>query len=284
MMDGGVKSGGSIVPRDGEESERPRGFLNPSSGGPTRFLNRRVARGHAVIAVVVATIASFVVLVLVIAALGLLITHVLTHGPLGTWDRHVIGWLDVHRGRTLDRLSGDATNIADTFEIAGVAVVVTVVLLFRRWGRHALLLVAGLVIELSVFLATNSIVKRPRPSVHHLGGTPSTYGFPSGHTAATVVLYGGVVVLVMVATTRRFPRIAAWLVAVTLTLAVGLSRVYRGEHYPTDVIAGFFLGIGSLVAGVFIIRVAGLKHSRQSVEGKDSIEADRANRLDQAPK
>jgi undecaprenyl-diphosphatase len=146
------------------------------------------------------------------------------------------------------------------------------------------LLVAGLVIELSVFLAANGIVKRPRPSVHHLGGTPSTYGFPSGHTAATVVLYGGVVVLVMVATTRPFPRIVAWLVAIALTLAVGLSRVYRGEHYPTDVIAGFLLGIGSLVAGVFIIRVAGLNHSRQSIEAKDSIEADGANRLDQAPK
>ena len=284
MTESSVKGGGSIVPRDGENSERPRGFLDPSSESPTRFLHQRVARGHGVIAVLVATIASFVVLALVMAALGLLITHVLTHGPLGTWDRHVIRWLDVHRGRTLDRLSGDATNLADTFEIAGVAVVVTVVLLFRRWGRHAFLLVAGLVIELSVFLASNWIVKRPRPSVHHLGGTPSTYGFPSGHTAATVMLYGGVVLLVMVATTRRFPRIAAWLVAIALTLAVGLSRVYRGEHYPTDVIAGFLLGICSLVAGVFIIRVADLNHSRQSVEGKDSIEADRANRLDQAPK
>ena len=284
MTEASGKGGGSIVPRDGEVTERPRGFLNPSSGGPTRYLDRRTARGHGVIAVVVATIASFVILALVMAALGLLITHVLTHGPLGTWDRHVIRWLDVHRNRTLDRLSGDATNIADTFEIAGVAVVVTVVLLFRRWGRHAFLLVAGLVIELSVFLAANSIVKRPRPSVHHLGGTPSTYGFPSGHTAATVVLYGGIAVLVMVATKRRFPRIAAWLVAVVLTLAVGLSRVFRGEHYPTDVIAGLLLGIGSLVAGVFIIRAAGLNHSRQSVEGKDSIEADRANRLDQAPK
>ena len=146
MTEASGKGGGTIVPRDGEESKRLRGFLNPSSGSPTRFLHRRVARGHGVIAVVVATIASFVVLILVMAALGLLITHVLTHGPLGTWDRHVIRWLDVHRGRTLDRLSGDATNIADTFEIAGVAAVVTVVLLFRRWGRHAFLLVAGLVI------------------------------------------------------------------------------------------------------------------------------------------
>ena len=135
MTEASVKGGGSIMPRGGEESKRLRGFLNPSSGRPTRYLNRRVAQGHGVIAVIVATITSFVVLVLVIAALGLLITHVLTHGPLGTWDRHVIRWLDVHRGRTLDRLSGDATNLADTFEIAGVAAVFVFPI---RIGRCAL--------------------------------------------------------------------------------------------------------------------------------------------------
>jgi undecaprenyl-diphosphatase len=180
-------------------------------------------------------------------------------------------------------MSGDATDLADTFEIAGGAAIVTVVVLVRRWGRHAFLIVASLAIELSVFLVTNSIVKRPRPTVHHLGGTPSTYGFPSGHTAATVVLFGGIVVLVSVATTRRVPRFAAWVVAVALTLAVGLSRVYRGEHYPTDVIAGAILGIGSLVAGVFIIRVAGVNRADRPHDAKKSIAANRVAPLDQAP-
>jgi membrane-associated phospholipid phosphatase len=182
----------------------------------------------------------------------------------------------------MNRVSGDATNLADTFEVAGGAAIVTVIVLFRRWGRHAFLLVAGLAIELSVFLATNSIVKRPRPTVHHLGGTPSTYGFPSGHTAATVVLFGGIVVLVSVATTRLVPRIAAWVVAVAMTLAVGLSRVYRGEHYPTDVIAGALLGVGSLVAAVFIIRVAGVNRADRPHAAKKSDSSTRAAQLHQA--
>jgi len=257
-------------------------FLDPSADGPANSLAQRPARGHGVIAIAIATIVSFVLLALVIAALGLLITHVLAHGSLGAWDRHVSRWLDRQRLRTMNRFSGDATNLADTFEVAGGAAIVTLVVLFRRWGRHAFLLVASLAVELSVFLATNSIVKRPRPTVHHLGGTPSTYGYPSGHTAAAVVLFGGIVILVTVATKRRVPRIAAWVVAVALTLAVGLSRVYRGEHYPTDVIAGALLGIGSLAAGVFIIRVAGVDRAERP-HAKKPLSTKRVAQLKETP-
>jgi membrane-associated phospholipid phosphatase len=277
-----VKGSGSIVPRDASDTDKRRAFLNPSAGGPAHRLAKGIAQGHGNIAIAIATIASFAVMGIFIVALGLLITHVLEHGFIGVWDHHVIQWFDRHRSAHWNRITGDLTNIADTFEVAGVAAIVTIVVLFRRWGRHAFLLVAGLAIELSVYITANKIVARPRPDVSHLGGTPSTYSFPSGHTAATVVLYGGIAVIVMVATTRWWPRIVMWTLAVVLTVAIGLSRVYRGEHYPTDVVAGLLLGIGSLVAGVFIIRVAGVNRSAKSDEAKIQISAESAGQLDQA--
>jgi undecaprenyl-diphosphatase len=73
-----------------------------------------------------------------------------------------------------------------------------------------------------------------------------------------------------------------WTLAMALTVAVGLSRVYRGEHYPTDVIAGLLLGIGSLTAGVFIIRVAGVNRSAKADTSKKQISAGGAARSDQA--
>jgi undecaprenyl-diphosphatase len=282
MSDVSVKGPGLMVPRDGRDADKRRAFLNPSASGPAHRLAKGIAQGHGNIAIAIATIASFAVMGIFIVALGLLITHVLEHGSIGVWDHHVSQWFDNHRSAGWNRITGDLTDMADTFEVAGVAAIVTIVVLFRRWGRHAFLLVAGLAIELSVFLTANKIVARPRPDVSHLGGTPSTYSFPSGHTAATVVLYGGIAVIVMVATTRLWPRIVMWTLAVVLTVAVGLSRVYRGEHYPTDVVAGLLLGIGSLVAGVFIIRVAGVNRPAKSDKAKIQVSAEGEGQLDQA--
>jgi undecaprenyl-diphosphatase len=283
MSDASEKDAGSIVARDGSDGDRPRAFLTPSADGSANRLARSVARGHGNIAIAIATIASFAVMGVFMVALGLLITHVLEHGSIGVWDHHVSLWFDRHRNAHWNGITGDLTDMADTFEIAGVAAIVTIVLLIRRWGRQAFLLVAGLAIELSVFLSANKIVARPRPAVSHLGGTPSTYSFPSGHTAAIVVLYGGIAVIVMVATTRWWPRVVMWTLAVVLTVAVGLSRVYRGEHYPTDVMAGFLLGIGSLVAGVFVIRVADVNRSAKSHAARKDISAQDVVQLDRAP-
>jgi len=283
MTDVVVKGHDSLASTDGNEGDGPHTLLTRSADGPASRLVRDVSRGHGATATAIAVVATFAVMGVLLVALGLLITHVLEHGSIGVWDHHVSQWFDKHRSAHWNRITGDVTDIADTFEVAGLAAAVTVVLLVRRWGRQAFLLVAGLAIELSVFLTTNKIVARPRPAVSHLGGTPSTFSFPSGHTAATIVLWGGIAVIVTVATTRWWPRIVMWSLAVALTFAVGVSRVYRGEHYPTDVVAGAALGIGSLVAGVFIIRVAGVNRSAKSHSAQIQIPAHEQDQLGRVP-
>ena len=88
--------------------------------------------------------------------------------------------------------------------------------------------------------------------------------------------------IVMAATTRWWPRVVMWAIAVSLAVSVGLSRVYRGEHYPTDVLAGLLLGIGSLFAGVFIIRVAGVNRSTKSDSAEKQSSAAGNCQLDEA--
>jgi undecaprenyl-diphosphatase len=199
-------------------------------------------------------VACYVALAAVLIGLGLVVTHVVAHGRIGHWDDHVNSWFASHRSSPWNKISADLSLAADTAGVAVVAAAVTIVLFARRWGHAALLLLIGLGVELSVFLSTTYLVARPRPQVPHLGSTPSTFSWPSGHSAATFVLYGGIAVIVMAATDRRPLRVVAWLVAIALTCAVALSRIYRGEHHPTDTMAGVALGIGALIAAVFVIR------------------------------
>ena len=96
----------------------------------------------------------------------------------------------------------------------------------------------GLAMELAVFLTVSTIIGRERPDVTPLGSVPSTSSFPSGHVAAGVVLYGGLVLIAASITgSKAVARVAA--IAATVVVAfVASSRVYEGVHHPTDVIGG----------------------------------------------
>ncbi len=181
----------------------------------------------------------------VLVAGGFIITHALV-GSVGAWDEHVNLWLARHRDSAANRISNDFTLLADTPGIAVVATLAVVVTLLLRRARLAVMLIVALVTELTVFLTVNYTVGRPRPHVSHAASTPSTYSWPSGHVAATLTLYGGIALIVAAMTTRPVPRVAAWLVAACLVVCVALSRVYEGEHHPTDALGGLLLGIGAL--------------------------------------
>lgn len=183
----------------------------------------------------------------VMIVLGLLMIHVLVHGGLGHWDEHVNAWAASRRNSNLNRFSSDATFLANTLGIVAVGGVASLIVLLWRHSREALLLPCALATELAAFLTINYTVARPRPSVPHLGSTPSTYSWPSGHVAATLVLYGGIAVLVKTYARRRAPVILAWTLAGVLTISVGLSRVYSGQHHPTDAFAGLILGAAVLI-------------------------------------
>lgn len=185
---------------------------------------------------------GYLAMVAVLILCGLVLTHWLLSGPVGRVDDDSTRWLSVHRTGLLDAATGVLSRSADTVGILAIAAVVLLFLWRARLLPYMALLVTGLALELATFLVVNAAVGRDRPGVPRLGATPSTSSFPSGHTAAALVVY-----LVIAAAVEHEARSALWrtlaqAAALLMPVAVGFSRVYRGFHHPTDVLFGYILG------------------------------------------
>jgi membrane-associated phospholipid phosphatase len=175
--------------------------------------------------------------------IGVLVTHVLVHGTVQSVDRGVDVWFAAHRTGVWNSVTAVGSAMAEVQVAIAVTAVVVLLLRWRlgRWYESGVL-VAAMVGELVVFYAATKIVHRPRPPVIRLDAAPPTSSFPSGHTAAAVALYGCIAILVLWIYGRRRATRAAVVVLCCVPVVVGLSRVYRGMHYPTDVLAGALLG------------------------------------------
>ena len=148
-------------------------------------------------------------------------------------------WLEANRTPTLDAFTFIGSYLSDTKVCIAVAVIAFIVmrLWLGRW-RESWTVAAAIVGELQVFLIVTALVGRDRPAVEHLDLAPPTSSFPSGHTAAAVALYGCVAIIVL---RELRPRWLANVIAVAcfaIPVIVGLSRIYRGMHFPTDVVFG----------------------------------------------
>ena len=149
-----------------------------------------------------------------------------------------------------------ATYIANTEAVVGVAVVVSALLLLWHRRREVIVLMGGLGVELTVFLTTNYVVDRPRPDVPRLNATPSTSSFPSGHVAASVVLWAAIALTVGVVTTNRGRPDRGMAVGGGAPGARRLRPRVPRMHHPTDVLAGALLGALGLAASIFATRWA----------------------------
>ncbi len=142
----------------------------------------------------------------------------------------------------VEEMARDITALGGFTLLTGVTVIATGVALFS--GNRPLA-VAGVVSVVAGSLLVSVLKQgynRPRPDLVEHATLVSNPSFPSGHStmAALVWLTLGVVI----ARTQARHRVRVFVVAIsmTITLLVGVSRVYLGVHWPTDVLAGWTLG------------------------------------------
>jgi len=186
----------------------------------------------------------WILIVGVIVGIGELVTKDGNGNVLG--DRTIPHWLAAHRSAAWTWWSALFSSLGSTIPIQLVILTTSIVLLarYRRW-RPVIFMFTLILGELFAFLITEFVVKRPRPDVPNMDAHLPTSAYPSGHVAATTCVYVGLAILVF-GHTRGWWRWLFVALAVIMPIGVIASRLYRGEHHPTDV-------LGSLVfAGLWL--------------------------------
>ena len=134
--------------------------------------------------------------------------------------------------------------------LAIISILALAVFLWLGWRRAALWLLLSFIGALVLDVTLKYSFHRARP-VPFFGAAPHSYSFPSGHAFMSFCGYGVLAGLVT-ARIRSVPlRVVIWAVAAALVFTIGLSRIYLGVHYPTDVLAGYVAAavwVSSLIA------------------------------------
>ena len=190
-------------------------------------------------------VAGAVAIIGAAAAFGFLARNIAEGEPLTIVDAQVATWFHANAVTPLTRVMLVFTHING---VAGILVLSSVFILYlvskREWAWIAFTALAvhgGMTINALAKLAFN----RQRPTFDEPLVVLTTYSFPSGHTVSSTLFYG---TLAAFLTPRVGPHLRPWLwvIAFAIVVLVGVSRLYLGAHYLTDVLAALAEGIAWL--------------------------------------
>lgn len=185
---------------------------------------------------------------LVIVAVGL-VALVHRSGVDAAWR----AWFIDRRSGTLDAVFTVVSTVGSAKLLIPVALATAIPLAVRGHRRDALLASVTALGAVAVGFLLKAVIERPRPAEGHLTAVHS-HAFPSGHSLTSIAVIGVLVVLAW----RHLPAPAARSATVAgavLVVAVGVSRVYLGVHWPTDVLAGWL--VGGLWLGLCVVVSSG---------------------------
>jgi undecaprenyl-diphosphatase len=188
-----------------------------------------------------------IVALISMAAFGLLLWSVLAHSGLTLADSALATFIAGHRPRWLTPVMQLVTWLGSSFFIIPLGVAVGGYLrLRRRTWRPLVMMTAAFLGAAALYDIVKPAVGRARPPASlQVGGPDTGWAFTSGHATQSIAFYGMLAVVVITwYMPRRRLRVAIG--ATLVVLVVGVSRLYLGVHWLTDVLGGYALGLAWL--------------------------------------
>lgn len=122
--------------------------------------------------------------------------------------------------------------------LGALTIVVIGLFLYYHRRRAAVLMAVTMAGAVILDVTLKHAFHRVRP-IAFFGSSPSSYSFPSGHSFASLCFYGALAVILSARVSNQGRRVYIWLAASVVIALVGISRIYLGVHYPSDVVGGY---------------------------------------------
>lgn len=164
-------------------------------------------------------------------------------GDTEVFDNIIRGFAQQYAGETATALMRFVTILGSTLFLSVVFISILIIFIRQKWNRAAALLTTSMVGAIILNFVLKVSFARTRPLPFFETPLPDSYSFPSGHALFAACFYGSLAWLFAARAANRALQIGVCSAALLLILLIGLSRIYLGVHYPSDVIAGFAAAI-----------------------------------------
>lgn len=135
------------------------------------------------------------------------------------------------------------TNFGGAIYLTVMSIILFVIIKNKKIGI-AIILNLGIVTLLNQLL--KMILQRPRPEEYRIINE-SGYSFPSGHSMVSMAFYGFLIYLIYKNIKNKYLKWSLIIILGVLIISIGISRIYLGVHYTSDVLAGFLVSISYLI-------------------------------------
>lgn len=206
--------------------------------------------------------------------LGVVAQDVIAGDDAARLDGPVLDWFVSHRTPWLTTLMRVITTGGASGLLIPLALTIGIIWWWRLGTPRALALLAGAYAGSDLlFRAIKALTNRARPPASLAVGHFSGSAFPSGHAAQATAVFGMLAALIAAATPSWRRKVTAWAAAAFITVVVGISRLYLGAHWLTDVLAG------SALAATWLALLLGAVHATAAIRSPKTPDPTNATSL-----
>ena len=197
---------------------------------------------------------------------------------IDAFDNRITDYVTSFRTPALNNFFQFVTDLGDVYAYIVATTIAAVFFFFKLKNKKFILQLLGvLILSALANMALKEAFDRARPTIEHMVVVKSL-SYPSGHAMSAMAFYGFLIYLVFHIKMSKWLRIFLTILFSALIFFIGLSRIYLGVHFPSDVMGGFTAGLIWIAFCVVLFNIIDLLRQRKmrynKMEEEENLETD----------